>query len=94
MGVRLVSILALTVLATACDEDGLLPLSEYDSIDVNAYFYFGDGREVFLGSTIGASSCGDMAYGYAAQHGLYRGDDWSYICCTIERGSDCYRKIR
>ena len=32
MGVRLVSVLALTVLATACDDDGLLPLSEYDSI--------------------------------------------------------------
>jgi len=83
---RLVSILALTVLATACDD--------YDSVDVNAYFYFADGREVFLGSTVGASSCGGMAFSYAASHNMRRGDDWSYICCTIERGSSCYRKIR
>lgn len=35
-----------------------LPLSRYDEVDVNVYFYFPDGYEVYLGKTKGASSCG------------------------------------
>ena len=77
----------------ACDDE-TLPLSQYDSVDVNVYFYLPDDREVFLGKTQGASSCGSMAHGYARSKDLDRSDDWDYICCTIENGSECYRKIR
>ena len=80
---------------TACDDsDGLLPLSEYENVDVNVYFYFPNDKEVFLGRTRGASSCGDMSYSYARQKNLGRDDKWSYICCTIRKGSQCYEKIR
>lgn len=77
----------------ACGDD-TLPLSKYDKVDVNVYFYFSDGREVFLGETHGATSCGDIAYDFGASKGLHRGDDWGYVCCTIEKGASCYRKIR
>ena len=71
-----------------------LPFERYDDIDVNVYFYFEDDREVYLGQTHGASSCGRLAYSYASQQDLSRNDDWTYICCTMENGSSCYRKIR
>lgn len=90
---RFLVAVALGLVTVACD-DGTLPLSEYDKLDVNVYFYFPDSREVYLGETRGASSCGDMANRYAASKNTTRSDRWSYICCTIEKGSNCYRKIR
>ena len=71
-----------------------LPLSRYDDLYVNVYFYFPDGKEAYLGRTKGASSCGDMAHGYAHQHRLTGNRNWSYVCCTEEGDSNCYRKIR
>ena len=33
----------------ACDDsDGLLPLSEYENVDVNVYFYFPNDKEIYL----------------------------------------------
>ena len=77
-----------------CDDDGTLPLSEYEKVDVNVYFYFPNDREVYLGTTRGASSCGRMSHSYAQSKNLESSDNWSYICCTIRKGSDCYNKIR
>lgn len=69
-----------------------LPLSRYDDVEVNAYFYFPDNKEIYLGSTTGASSCQSMARNYASQKNV--SGSWSYICCTKEADSNCYRKIR
>lgn len=71
-----------------------LPFTRYDEVDVNVYFYFPDGSELYLGETKGSSSCGSMAHAYAYEKGLDSNHNWSYVCCTIEDGSDCYRKIR
>jgi len=72
-----------------------LPLSRYEDVYVNVYFYFPEGeKEYYLGRTKGASSCGSMAHSYAYSKGLSGNSEWSYICCTEEGGSDCYRKIR
>lgn len=60
----------------------------------NAYFYFPDNREVFLGESVSLSGCGSMAYSYANRKGLGRGDGWGYICCLIAKGSSCYEKHR
>ena len=86
--------LGLTFVLSGCDDDGLLPLSEYEKVDVNVYFYFPDGREVHLGKTRGAQSCGNISHSHARQKDLERSDGWSYICCTIYKGSQCYHKIR
>lgn len=60
----------------------------------NAYFYFSDNKEVFLGESVSLSGCGSMAYSYANRKGLGRGDGWGYICCLIAKGSSCYEKHR
>jgi hypothetical protein len=72
-----------------------LPLSRYEDVDVSVYFFFpNNDKEYYLGDTRGASGCGDMAYAYAADNQLSRNNNWTYICCTHEADSDCYRKIR
>ena len=82
------------MILTSCGDDDTLPLSKYESVDVNVYFYFPNEIEVYLGQTHGASSCGAMAHNYASSKSLESNSDWSYICCTIEKGSSCYHKIR
>lgn len=76
----------------------MLPLDRYEDFDVRVQFYYpadrnGETRYQYLGSTHGAKSCGNIARSYAAQHDLLY-SDWSYVCCTHEAESDCYRKIR
>ena len=71
-----------------------LPLSRYDEVDVHVYFYYPNDKEEYLGSVTGTSACERSAYRFARGKGLERDDAWTYICCTIEGGSDCYRKIR
>ena len=93
MILRLATVALLSLFLLGCEED-TLPFSEYEKVNVNVYFYFPNDKEIFLGKTLGASSCGSMAYSYAKSKGFRRTDRWSYICCTIEKGSSCYRKIR
>ena len=72
-----------------------LPFSRYDDVDVHVIFSFPKGDQSYnLGQVRGASACGSVARNYAAQHNLSTNRDWSYVCCTIEAGSSCYRKIR
>ena len=76
-----------------------LPLSRYDDLDVHVYFYFPgsdylDAKEQYLGLVHGASACGETARSYARGRRLGNNREWSYICCTVEGGSNCYRKIR
>ena len=60
----------------------------------NAYFYFPNDKEYYLGVANGLSQCGDMAYSYAASKNLSRNREWSYICCMKAKGSECYEKHR
>jgi hypothetical protein len=68
-----------------------LPLSRYAAMPVSVWVSDHHGATVYLGDTVGTSSCGTMAYAEAAARQLR---DWSYACCTHEAGSRCYRKIR
>ena len=77
-----------------CGPPDTLPLSEYEEVTVRVYGYTPDDAESYLGDTVGASSCGSMAYSWAGANGFKNSNRWSYICCTHEDGSDCYRKIR
>ena len=60
---------------------------------VHAYFYYSSGQESYLGRFTGATACQSAAYHYASSKNV-ESTNWDYICCTIEKGSDCYRKIR
>lgn len=71
-----------------------LPIERYEDMDVGVWFYYPDGdRADYLGQTRGAASCGDMAADHADFLQISH-SAWSYVCCTHEGGSDCYRKIR
>lgn len=72
-----------------------LPLSRYEDVYVHVWFTFPDGDQSYdLGRTKGAASCGAIAHDYAASKQLSYNSGWSYVCCTEEDGSECYRKIR
>jgi hypothetical protein len=73
-------------------DDGTLPLSNYEDVDVNTY-YFPDGREAYLGKMRGASACGAASHSYAKKHQI-SDQGWSYVCCTARKGSECYEKIQ
>ena len=71
-----------------------LPLDRYEDVDADVLFYRDDtDQSENLGTVRGASACGDVAANRASELNL-DGDAWSYVCCTHEDGSDCYRKIR
>ena len=70
-----------------------LPLSKYEDVSVNAYFYYPNDKEVYLGQYRGASACQNAAQSFASSKNMTSAS-WSYICCTIENGSSCYRKIK
>ena len=70
-----------------------LPQSRYEDVNVNVLFYFPNGDEYPIGETKGASSCKAMAWDYARAKNVENAM-WSYVCCTKENGSSCYRKIR
>ena len=77
----------------AASPTDLLPLSSYEKVSVNALFYDPSGREVTLGRFQGASACQAAAISHARSNNLIN-KDWGYVCCTIEHGSQCYRKIK
>jgi len=91
--IKVIAFIILSLLfLTACDDE--LDFSQYEKVKVNTYFYFPNDTEVYLGEHKGASACADAAYSYAKSKKLDNSDEWSYICCTIRKGSSCYEKIR
>lgn len=99
MPILIVAALAYLAIAWTFDywpfDGDLLPLSKYESTEMNVYFYYpgNDGREVYLGRVLGASSCGNVADAFAREAGVSSAN-WGYICCTIRKGSQCYEKVR
>ncbi len=67
--------------------------SDNEKVEINAYFYFPNDKEIFLGRYTGISACQSAASSYAYSKNLSDAN-WGYICCTIEKGSSCYRKIK
>jgi len=96
---QFLALIALVFILYKCNSDDkppeVLPLSSYEDVYVNVWFWFPNKENGYnLGQTKGAASCGDIAYNYAASKGLKDNAGWSYVCCTEEGESDCYRKIR
>ena len=55
----------------------ILPFSKYEDVSVNAYFYFPDDREIFLGQYKGASACQNAARNYANSKNMSSSKIWS-----------------
>jgi hypothetical protein len=65
---------------------------DYDH-DYNVYFYYPNNKEVYLGQATGLGQCQNLARSKAANNNI-RSTSWSYICCSIRKGSSCYEKER
>ncbi len=75
------------------NETNLFNFNNDENISVNAYFYYPNDQEVYLGQHMGVSACQSAASNFAINKDILS-SNWSYICCTIEKGSSCYRKIK
>jgi len=84
---------ALVLLLTIASLSACFGESDNEKVRVNAYFYFPDNKEVYLGEYRGASACQSAAINYSRSKKISQ-SSWGYICCTIEKGSSCHRKIR
>ena len=60
----------------------------------NAFFYFPDDTEYYLGTVYSLSGCGRAANRYASSKNLSRSDGWGYICCLKTSNSNCAEKHR
>ncbi|MFA4994178.1 MAG: hypothetical protein WC521_02615 [Bdellovibrionales bacterium] len=87
-----VTVLLLQGCGDECSSYSDFTCGQIEKAKYNAYFYFPDGREYFLGETQGLSSCAGKARSYAASKEMSFNDNWSYICCMIAKGSGCYEK--
>lgn len=66
-----------------------------ENVQMNVYYYRSSdlSNSLYLGQAKGLSNCQATA-NRTAQIENRRSDGWSYICCTIENGSACYRKLK
>ena len=90
----LVLILTLSSCGDECTEYSDFTCDEIEEATYNAYFYFPDNREYYLGVANSLSQCGAMAHNFAASKDLTRNSGWGYICCMKAKGSECYEKHR
>jgi hypothetical protein len=75
--------IVIALLLFGCGED-------LEQADFNAYFYYPEGREEFLGLVRGLSACQVAASSRAASLHITKG--WSYICCKQTSSSSCASK--
>ncbi|WLQ15629.1 hypothetical protein O5O45_06830 [Hahella aquimaris] len=68
--------------------------SEIENATYNAFFYFPNNNEYYLGVAHGLSQCGSMAHSFASSKNLTGNREWGYICCMKVKGSECYEKHR
>jgi hypothetical protein len=96
--INLLVAIAASLLITGCSDEcssySDFSCKEIQKAPYNVYFYFPNDKEYYLGKADGLDQCGSMAYSYAATKNLSSNREWSYICCMIAKGSDCYEKHR
>lgn len=100
----LIAIVSLVLFGSGCSQDSCKEYSrftceELEHLSYNVYYYDmdrngGTSNELYLGSTIGLSQCGAMAWDAAAKKKKDRSDDWSYVCCLQTNDSACAEKHR
>jgi hypothetical protein len=96
MSKQLAYVLAVSLLVAGCDDS---PRQATETDEFNAYFYYpgssaSDPKEVSLGRVVGISACQRAARSFAESKQLTPRSGWSYICCRIANGSQCYDKYK
>lgn len=71
---------------TGCGEENL------EKATFNAYFYYPNAREEFLGLVQGLSVCQRTAHSRANSLNMSSSAGWSYICCKKTANSSCASK--
>lgn len=96
MGVVFFLFITITISCSKHDDDyipyGLIGMDVYvynNETDVEYYAGRVDGNYFKRDKVL--ASCGNLAYSTASQKYL---DDWSYICCTVTKSSNCTTKVR
>jgi hypothetical protein len=78
-----------------CQEYSDFTCKQIDEADYNVYFrYPNNDQDYYLGQVTGLQECGYMAKNHAFAKNLSYNREWSYICCMIAKGSQCYEKHR
>jgi hypothetical protein len=70
-------------MSSGCDRD-----RDLESATFNAYFYYSDNREVYLGQVSGISACRRAARAKAKSLNI-ENSHWSYNCCLKTWKSEC-----
>jgi len=67
-----------------------------ENVQMNVYYFRSSDlrNSLYLGQAKGLSNCQATVNRTAQIENRKRGDGWSYICCTIENGSACHRKLK
>jgi hypothetical protein len=77
-----------------CREYSEFSCSQLEKASYNVYFYYPDGKELYMGLSQSLSGCRSLAYSFAVSQKMGGNKDWSYICCMQAKGSECYEKHR
>ena len=78
-----------------CQKYSDFTCKQIDEAKYNIYFRYPKSEEdYYLGQSQGLRECGSIAKNHAATKNLLYNREWSYICCMIAKGSQCYEKHR
>ena len=93
--VFLAACVALVVMLSLCSDDTHhpLPVSQYDTVEINVYIRQGEQRFKFLGGVTGVDACHALAEKFLEEKDLSE-KHWEHVCCTIREGSHCYDEIK
>ena len=77
-------VVASLLLLVGCGGSDLLPLEDYDEVDVIPFFFYeGSNKQVELPSVVGASNCRRAAITFATLKSV-EDTEWTYICMTTD----------
>jgi hypothetical protein len=82
--IALIAASLLGLVLSACEQN-------LEKANFNAYFYYPDNREEYLGLVQGLSACQTAARSRAETLNMSNAQ-WSYICCEKTSSSDCATK--
>ena len=75
-------ILGAALLLGGCSDD--MPDATF-----NAYFYYPDSREEFMGEVLGLQACRDITRARATELNMIGTHNWTYACCRKTEFSEC-----
>lgn len=82
---RILALLFIAIALVACEEN-------LENAEFNAYFFYPDDQNEYLGLVQGLSACQSAASAKAHSLRMSSSSGWSYICCKKTSKSSCATK--